>query len=258
MTSTRTAQCRHGIFTYHSEDRFLGTSLRIYGEWSEGEVDVYDALLKPTDIAVEVGANIGALTIPMARRCRKVYAFEPHPENYSLLVNNVNANGVTNVKTYPLALGANNSSVKMATLAEIDREHGIIGDYGGFEVGKGSITVEQQKLDDIILSGRVAFMKMDCEGSERNVLIGAHKIIARDKPVIYTENDKPDKIEALIEWLVEHGYECFWHRPSLWRPDNFRNYLDNIFGDCDSKNMLCYPKDYKGPRAFWITEPVIG
>jgi hypothetical protein len=67
MIETRVTPGKHGEFTYFAQDRFLGTSLRIYGEWSEGEVDVYNVLLKPTDIAVEVGANIGALTVPLAR-----------------------------------------------------------------------------------------------------------------------------------------------------------------------------------------------
>jgi FkbM family methyltransferase len=175
-----------------------------------------------------------------------------------LLVKNLTDNVVGNVKPYPCALGASNTKVQMPTHDELDIDHGIVGDYGGFEVGSGSITVEQHKLDDIVLSGRVAFIKMDCEGSELEVLKGAAKLIERDQPLIYSENDKRYKTEPLIKWLVEHGYECFWHRPPLFRENNFKKYQHNIFGDCDSKNMLCYPKGYKGPRALFITEPVVG
>ena len=141
MTATRTAQGKHGVFTYHSEDRFLGASLRIYGEYSEGEVDMYDAFLKPTDVAIEVGANIGALTIPLARRCKKVFTYEPQPESYDLLCRNLFCNGVTNVDAFPYAIGSTNTVVQIPSIAEIDLN------YGRVEVGAGSCTAEQRYLD---------------------------------------------------------------------------------------------------------------
>src|SRR5258705_3247977 len=141
MTVTRTAQCRHGVFTYHSEDRFLGTSLRIYGEYSEDEVLMYDAFLKSTDVSIEVGANIGALTVPLARRCKKVFAFEPQPENYDLLCMNLSFNGIHNVDFFPYAIGANDVMVKIPTIAEIDLN------YGRVEIGEGGCTVEQRAID---------------------------------------------------------------------------------------------------------------
>lgn len=257
MLDIRTADgCRYGTFAYHGQDRFLGACLRIYGEWSEGEVDVYRELLRPTDITVEVGANVGALSVPLSRYCLKVYAFEPHPDNFQLLTTNLRANKVLNVRPYCLALGESEGCVQMQTLAELDAAHGIIGDYGGFEVGVGSITTDQRKLDDIVLNGRVAFMKMDCEGSELSVLKGAAKTIARDQPILYMENDRKEKSAPLVAWLTKAGYQCFWHRPPLFRADNFKRYHHNIFGDCQSNNMLCYPAGYRGHFIPWITDRV--
>lgn len=236
----KTANCKHGVFTYHSEDRFLGTSLRIYGEWSEDEVRMYDVFLKPTDIAIEVGANIGALTIPLSKRCKKVFAFEPQPENVKLLLMNLNANGVQNVDVFPCAVGAKNEVVKVSTIEEIDIEHGVIGDYGGFEIGKGSCLVDQRSLDNMnAFNHKVDFIKMDCEGSELEVLKGAEELIKSNWPLLYIENDKPGKSEALIKWLFDHKYNCYWHRPPLYREDNFRKYIDNIFGNSHSINMIC-------------------
>ena len=255
--SIKTAQCRHGIFTYHSEDRFLGTSLRIYGEWSEDEVRMYDVFLKSTDVAIEVGANIGALTIPLSRRCSKVFAFEPQPENHKLLLLNLNNNHIRNVDVFPYALGAKDEVVKISTLKEIDIEHGVIGDYGGFEIGKGSCLADQRSLDSMnVFDTKINFIKMDCEGSELDVLKGAEKLIKRNWPLLYMENDKLGKSEALIDWLKAHDYYCYWHRPPLYREDNYRRYIDNIFGNSHSINMICFHGIHEVVPG-WMDEGVV-
>jgi hypothetical protein len=87
--------------------------------------------------------------------------------------------------------------------------------------------------------GRIDFIKMDCEGMELEVLRGAEKLITDHWPLMYIENDRPANSKALVTWLMDHGYHCFWHKPTLYRESNYRNYQDNIFGVCDSKNMIC-------------------
>jgi FkbM family methyltransferase len=256
---TRTDECRHGIFTYHYECRFLGTSLRLYGEWSEEEVLMYDAFLKPTDVSIEVGANIGALTVPLSRRCKKVFAFEPQPENYELLCMNLIRNETTNVDYHPWAIGAKDGITFIPALSEVDEEHGVVGDYGGAEIGSGSNVVELHTLDNMsIIDSQIDFIKMDCEGSELDVLIGGRELITKDCPLLYIENNRPSKSDALIGWLVDHGYECYWHRPQVYREDNFRNCGSNIFGNCDSPNMICI-KDLSKYKhcASWLKERVV-
>lgn len=241
MLRTRTASGKHGTFTYHSDDRFLGASLRIYGEYSEGEVDFYASALRPTDNAVEVGANIGALTIPLARRCARVLAFEPQPDNFKLLELNLERNGVKNAVASKLALGAENKQVMMPSLAEIDKgdEWGMIGNYGIAEIGHGSCRVNMGLLDNVLRLAPIDFIKLDCEGSELEVLKGAEKTIERDRPLLYVENDRSHKSAALIEWLKDHGYSCYWHKPFLFNINNFNRHFDNIFGASKSTNMIC-------------------
>lgn len=257
MVAKREATCRHGVFTYHADCRFLGASLRLYGEWSEDEVRMYDALLTKQDTVIEVGANIGALTVPLSRRCKHVLAFEPQLENFELLFQNLKVNEIENVHAFSMALGSSIGEVSMPTLKEIDADHGVIGDYGGPEVGFGSLKVNQVTIDSLKLTDRIAFIKMDCEGSERDVLIGAEKLIERDQPLLYMENNRSDKSKALVDWLRFHDYTLFWHRPPIFEPDNFRGYQNNIFGDCDSPNMICYPRKYEGP-LYATAEPVRG
>jgi hypothetical protein len=87
------------------------------------------------------------------------------------------------------------------------------------------------------------FLKIDVEGMECQVLEGAADTLARHKPVIYVENDRPDKSAELIEFLWAFGYRLHWHLPPLFVPDNYAGNPRNVFGDICSRNMLCLPKE---------------
>jgi FkbM family methyltransferase len=112
-------ECKHGQMIYPLDDEFVGRSLHVLGEWSEGEVQMLAMLLRPGDTVVDVGANIGALAIPFARMVAgrrrkkkkgsksssksssksnskssgKVYAFEPQRRVFNLLSANAAING---------------------------------------------------------------------------------------------------------------------------------------------------------------------
>ena len=86
---TGTKDCRHGKLMYLLNDAYIGRSLDVYGEYSEGEIDLFRQLLRPGDVAIDVGANIGALTVPMARLVQPggaVVAFEPQRRDLRHLV----------------------------------------------------------------------------------------------------------------------------------------------------------------------------
>ena len=61
-----TKDCRHGRLSYLLHDAYIGRSLDVYGEYSEGELELFRQLLRPGDVAVDVGANIGALTVGLS------------------------------------------------------------------------------------------------------------------------------------------------------------------------------------------------
>src|SRR3954465_12134278 len=100
---TKTVETRHGKFTIFDEDELVGHSLARYGEYSEGEVEVFRKVLRPGDVAIDVGANIGAFTIPLARLVEDhggVHAFEASSANVALLCKNIEQNDLTNVIAY--------------------------------------------------------------------------------------------------------------------------------------------------------------
>ena len=80
---------------------------------------------------------------------------------------------------------------------------------------------------------------------ERDVLIGSQKLIARDRPILYVENDRPDLSRDLIVFIMEMKYDLWWHIVPLFRPDNHAHTRANIFANIASLNMLCVPHERK-------------
>ena len=99
----RTKDCRHGRLMYLLNDAYIGRSLDVYGEYSEGEIDLFRQLLRPGDVAIDVGANIGALTVGMARLVQPggaIVAFEPQRTIFDILCNNLRLNSLANVTAF--------------------------------------------------------------------------------------------------------------------------------------------------------------
>lgn len=239
---TKTKDCRYGTFTFYENDEFVGRSLDLYGDFSEDENSAFRMILRPGDVVIEVGANIGAFTVPLARMVGDtgaVYAFEPQPENYRLLVRNADDNRVR-VYAAPYAVGASGGVTKIPRLADLGHFN-----FGAATIGDTGSEITQVTLDDYLskATSKIKLIKLDCEGSELAVLQGAEALIARDRPFIYCENDRKEKSAALIGWLLDHGYRCYWHRSPLFIRQNFRNNQKNVFGSIVSLNMFCAPEE---------------
>src|ERR1700730_11531990 len=104
-----TKECRHGRMTYLRADSIIGKSLELYGEWCEGEIILFGRLLLAGDVVIDVGANIGTHTLPLARlvgASGTVYAYEPQRMIYEILRKNVEVNDLPNVQLNWAAVGA--------------------------------------------------------------------------------------------------------------------------------------------------------
>src|SRR4051812_48350593 len=80
--------CRHGQMLFLKRDQYIGRSLDLYGEFSELEAEIFTKYLQPGNSVIEVGSNIGAHTLRLARLVGPqgtVYAFEPQRLLFQLL-----------------------------------------------------------------------------------------------------------------------------------------------------------------------------
>ena len=238
----RVKSCRYGPMAYNIGDTYIGRSFDLYGEYVEEESRMLDQLLRPGMIALDIGANIGAHTIFMTKKVSPgglVVAFEPQREIFQLLCANVALNALHNVHTHHAALGAELGEI---IVPFIDYEKG--GNFGGLTLGnhdKGE-TVPCRTIDDMKLR-RCDVMKIDVEGMENEVIIGATQSIEKYRPALYIENDRRERSEELLTRLFDLNYRIFWHLPRLYNPANFFENHDNEFGNLISRNILCIPKE---------------
>jgi len=236
---TKTVETRHGRFTIFDEDELVGLSLATYGEYSEGEVDVFRKVLRPGDMAIDVGANIGAFTIPMADLVTPsglVYAFEASTANVVLLTENVRQNQCADLVTImPCAASDKDGTLK------VDKQSALHA-YSRKDINEGEFEVTCTTIDSLQLP-RCKLIKIDVDGHELEVLNGAVETIERCRPIIYIENEINEKREAMVAWLIDHGYRLFWHRPYLFNIDNFRGDKRNVFGSLVSIMNVCVPDE---------------
>jgi len=88
--------------------------------YSEGFVQhesfIWNLLLKeikPEDVFIDIGAHIGEYTLPIAKKCKLVIAFEPEPRNYITLQQNCKLNKLENVYALPIALSSTSGKLKL-------------------------------------------------------------------------------------------------------------------------------------------------
>ncbi len=175
-------------------------------------------LIPPGGIILDIGANIGIMTVHLARGVKNstVLAFEPVPYNLRALHRVIAFYKLSNVRVFGCALGNSNGTaeivmpvmdrVKMQGLSHI--VHQSIPENNEGE----KFTTEVKKLDamDEVMNGkaRVTAVKMDVENFEYFVLDGAREMLRKYKPLIYCELWDNENRRKCFELLHSLGYEA--------------------------------------------------
>ena len=218
---------KYGKIIFPAGDSYIGTSLALYGEYSEGEVQLYKQFIRKGQTVVEVGSNIGSLTIPIAQFVGeegKVYAFEPQRLMFQILCGNMALNNLQNVYCYNKGAGDKNTTIKIVD--KIYEEGANIGAFKLEEKPEG-YEVDVVTLDSFNIPS-VDFLKVDVEGMELQVLQGAEKLIEKFNPIIYLEIDN-ETLETEKQWLKAKGYKLYRHTVPLFNPNNYFNVKRNAF-----------------------------
>jgi len=237
------ANMRDGWMLYNKNDQFVGASIAKYGEFSYGEMEVFEQILDEGSYVIEVGANIGAHTLALSKQVGmlgRIYAYEPQRIVFQTLCANMAINSRTNVFCFEQAASNKKDVISLPNI-----DYSKQANFGGISIDKFSsgrpvdVIVLDEELKDI---PRLHLFKIDAEGMEYKVLSGAKTIISKFKPVLYVENDRLENSQTLIELIQSFDYRLYWHIPKLYNPNNYAKDNENIFGNIASYNMLCFHK----------------
>jgi FkbM family methyltransferase len=201
--------CRYGWMLFSGP--YIGTCFDLYGQYSESEVSMMRTLLQAGDCVIDVGANIGDLTIPLARivgDAGSVYAIESHPRTFNILCANLALNAIGNTKPINAFVAPEGST----------DTGGPWGEYGYVDKRWPTPFV---MLDDLDLP-RCDLIKIDVDGKELEILRSAEMQIERFRPFLYFENDVRERSAELISFAMSNlGYDLYWHPAPIFDPNNY-------------------------------------
>jgi FkbM family methyltransferase len=166
------------LLVFANED--VGRELVFGGFYESAETEALRKLISPSDICIDVGANIGYYTTLLSSLAShgQVHAFEPVPINFYLLNFNIELNQLKNVIPNLGALGENTGKISFSVSR--DGAYSSI-NATGRAVEACLIETEVQTIDKYLATReliRVDFIKVDVEGAEGLVVAGAKNLLA--------------------------------------------------------------------------------
>jgi FkbM family methyltransferase len=180
------------------------------------ETEIVNKEIKKGDAVIDIGANIGYYTLIFANlvgREGKVFAFEPSPDNFSLLQKNIEINGYQNVKLEQMAVSNKSGKTKLyLTSNPADNRIYDLHD------NSNSVEVVTIKMDDYFsnYNGKIDFIKMDIQGAEWAAIEGMPLLLEKNKNIkILTEFSPPllkgFKIEPseFLDLLLKHDFKIY-------------------------------------------------
>jgi FkbM family methyltransferase len=232
--SLKLIACKYGWML--SRGPYIGKCFELYGQYSESEVAMMRRFLGDGGVAIDVGANIGDLTLPLAKTvgpAGRIYAIESNPGLFNVLCANLVLNGIENTK--PI-----NAFVRAG--------EGTTGEAGAWGLGAYiGLTWQPQfiGLDQLDVE-RCDLLKIDVDGPELDVLKSGEMLVERFRPTLYFENDHREKSHPLLDYTMRFmGYDLYWHPAPIFDAKNFFGNPDNAWepNNIISLMMLGIPKE---------------
>lgn len=224
-----------------TRDLGIAPHLILDGNWEEWITVALRRYLSGS-VFFDIGANFGWFTLFGARHAKFVHAFEPNPGLYNLLQRSVQVNGFTNVQTHRIAL-ADYSDLK----GKMDATPQWCGN--GAVVAPQNIMFDMldvcvKPLDslagiEVCLEGAPLVFKIDVEGFEPRVVLGAKNLISRPDTTAFVEyHPNASKLGEMLELFESLGYRMGHVKESSEVVDITREQLAAV----RPADMLCFYK----------------
>ena len=208
-------------------------------------VNLIQRVVRPGDMCLDVGANVGAHTLVMARAAGpkgRVVAVEPHPRIGERLLQNLALNHLDNVTVVRAAISDKDGTADFFGFGEDAFEQGISSFLPDREATEKMTvrTISGSTLQKEAQLSRCDFLKIDVEGFERVVLQELFDLIAARRPFIICEYRKQHwqkfghSLQQVLDRFDTLGYRLYYIRKNVTRP---------VLGAAlpDSCELVCVP-----------------
>ena len=205
-------------FVFYMEAEESGEGL-LFDSYEPATTFVFERLVAPGDLVIDVGAHWGYFTLLAATLCGetgRVVAFEPHPRNLSILYKNLHANHLHNVDVVPKAVSDVEGPAKLH-LSRASSGNSLISVPPGAELSAGDggcLTVETVTLDGFFAPPcrKPALIKIDIEGAELVALDGMMALSRDTADLALITEFNPfyfpgARGEAFFRRLTEQGFD---------------------------------------------------
>ena len=169
----------------------------------EPEYTWVEAIIRPDDWVIDIGANVGHYALKFSKLVGKngrVIALEPVPRTFHLLTANMENSSFQNVTLLNVAASDKNT----VRYVNVPTSQTGMHNYYRASIIKNdsSLNVFCIKIDSLLLSNKIALVKIDVEGHELAVLSGMNELLKRDHPYLIVEASS----ETIINYLKSYGY----------------------------------------------------
>ncbi|MFC7187957.1 FkbM family methyltransferase [Halorubrum yunnanense] len=178
----------------------------------------------------DIGANIGFLSLYAADGAKLVRAFEPEPNNYRILNDNIESNSFDNIRTHNVAVSQKEGEAILYQGSEGGGTHSLARSEN---LKEGSVSVKSTTTDSLVAEyGAPDFVKVDVEGAEFKVLKGASDSLENHRItwLIEVHSSQTGKrgdrlsehgatVHDLYGILTEYGYDVYGFDGDLFEFD---------------------------------------
>lgn len=201
-------------------DLGVARDLSIRGIREREETRLIQRILEPGKTIIDIGANMGYYALMEARAVGpkgRVYAIEPEPKNYGLLVRNVALNQYCNVLTFPIGISDTTGSATLH-ISRHSNLHNLVSPLQADDNAR-AVTIQVQRLDDFIREREidpacVHLVRMDVEGWEAKILEGMQGLLRASADLKLFIEFHPGAIagipghslEQSLSLLDQHGF----------------------------------------------------
>lgn len=201
-----------------SLDDYVGRAVFYVGDLDRKVTWICKRIVQPGDVVLDIGANIGLVTVWLSRLVGptgRVLAFEPNPVLCERLEEAFRRNGLSNVTLHRVALGAEQSELDLCVPRDNAGAASLIRRTNPARSENVKVPVERLSkiaMDEGLES--IRFIKIDVEGFEPEVFLGARELFERVRPdaILFEMNgvqEGPLHEEPSLKILQKYDYDFF-------------------------------------------------